>query len=212
MSATIRLSKILVHTTSLAPLPYTCGPGHMEKRNSVIDCDLQNPQTRSVDAPLWLSELFTSIRDELDQLGWVIQVLMNEHQNPQTVVPGLVKAYNMLLQNQHALFAMQELQLAQRHDYFRFEAASKQFASEVQLALQYAELSAEQRAQEQGKSILSHVDIMASHNANQFAIIEAWAAKEEAVRKKYEEEQAKRQQEAENKEAKYNRELRRERE
>ena len=69
----------------------------MEKRNSLIDGDLQNPQTRSDDAPLWLSELSTSIRDELDQLGWVIQTLMNEHQNPQTVLPGLVKAYNMLL-------------------------------------------------------------------------------------------------------------------
>ena len=28
MSATIRLSKILVHTPSLAPLPHPCGPGH----------------------------------------------------------------------------------------------------------------------------------------------------------------------------------------
>ena len=61
----------------------------MEKQNSVIDGDLQNPQTRSVDAPLWLSELLSSIRDGLDQLGRVIQVLMNDHQNPQTVVPGV---------------------------------------------------------------------------------------------------------------------------
>ena len=28
VSATIRLSKILVHNPSLAPLPHTCGPGH----------------------------------------------------------------------------------------------------------------------------------------------------------------------------------------
>ena len=29
VSATIRLCKILVHTPSLAPLPYPCGPGHI---------------------------------------------------------------------------------------------------------------------------------------------------------------------------------------
>ena len=178
----------------------------MEKTVSVLD-NAETPQSRAVHAQQCLPELYASIRSELDQVGQVIQTLASEQRDPQTVVPALVKAYAILLQNQHVLFAG-ALEQAQRHDFFRYEAASKQFASEVQLILACVNLSTEQRMQEQGNSAMSQLDHMASNNANQFALLEAWAMKEKAARKELERiqrEQRKKQREAEARQVEYNR-------
>ena len=62
---------------------------------------------------------------------------------------------------------------------------------------------------------MSHLDTMASNIASQFAMLEAWAIRGEAARKELEriqKEQARRQREAEVKQAEFNRELRREKE
>ena len=61
--------------------------------------------------------------------------------------PGLCKAYNMLLRQQHLMFDQQAdvLATAQCQEFMQFETASTQFAEEVRLAIKYSEMSAEAR-------------------------------------------------------------------
>ena len=71
--------------------------------------------------------------------------MQDAHEDPQHVAPGLVKAYNMLLRQQHLLFDLQPgaLRTAQRHDFIQFEAASMQFAQEVRPVISYSVMMAQ---------------------------------------------------------------------
>ena len=102
--------------------------------------------------------------------------------------PGLFKAYNMLLRQQHLIFDQQAdaRATAQRQDFMQFETASTQFAEEVRLAIKYSEMTAEARIQNAGREMLKHVSSLAQHNADQFSQVEAWAKEQELARKRLE--------------------------
>ena len=67
---------------------------------------------------------------------------------------------------------MVKLRNALREDYLRFEAASKQFASEVQLGMQYLALTMEQRTQQVGNELHSRINMAAASNAAQLQRID----------------------------------------
>ena len=94
-------------------------------------------------------------------MGETIRTLQNEGQEPHQVVPHLVAAYQVALQYQHYIVEQNNkaLQKAQREDYLRIVAASTQFAAEVSLSINYSRLSAEQRAEDIGKSLLQALTI-----------------------------------------------------
>ena len=56
--------------------------------------------------------------------------MQDAREDPKLNAPGLCKAYNMLLRQQHLLFDQQAeaLSTAQRQDFMQFETASTQFA------------------------------------------------------------------------------------
>ena len=105
--------------------------------------------------------------------------MQEAHEDPERNVPGLCKAYNMLLQQQYLLFDQQAELLSTAHcqDFMQFATASTQFAEEVRLAIKYSELTAEARAQDTGKEMLKHVSTRAQQNADQFSWVETWAKK-----------------------------------
>ena len=115
--------------------------------------------------------------------------------DPERNAPGLSKAYNMLLRQQHLLFDQQAeaLSTAQCQDFMQFETASTQFAEEVRLAIKYSEMTAEARAQDAGKEMLKQVSTLAQHNADQFSRVEAWAKEQELARKRLEDQMAERE-------------------
>ena len=83
--------------------------------------------------------------------------------DPERNTPGLCKAYNILLRQQHLIFDQQAdtLVTAQRQDFMQFETASTQFAEEVPLAIKYSEMSAEAKTQDAGREMLKHVSSLA---------------------------------------------------
>ena len=103
--------------------------------------------------------------------------MQDAREDPDHNAPGLCKAYNMLLWQQHLLCDQQAeaLSTAQRQDFMQFETASTQFAEEVRLVIKYSEMTAEARAQDAGMEMLKHVSTLAQHNADQFSRVEAWA-------------------------------------
>lgn len=153
--------------------------------------------TKRVNAPRWLSDAYGRISNDIRHLGEALVQLKNEQQDPNVVAPRLVQAYNVMLQQQNALFDQQAdaLRNAQRHDFRRLEAASTQFASEISMAVQYAQLKAEDKISEQGKEMLRHMNDLAKHNAKQFHMVEEWAKHEEGERVKLAEEQARQKEE-----------------
>ena len=121
--------------------------------------------------------------------------MQDAHEDPERNAPGLCKAYNMLLRQQHLLFDQQAVALstAQCQDFMQFETASTQFMEEVRLAIKYSEMSAEVRAQDAGKEMLKHSCTLAQHNADQFSCVEAWAKEQELTRKRLEDQMAERE-------------------
>ena len=108
----------------------------MTKYQSVLDDDqemMDDAPVRKVNAPLWLSNMYGNICSQITEMGNVIQSLKDQQQDPQHVSPGIVRAYNLLLEQQHQLYdtQTQTLTRAQRHDFARYEQASIQFASET---------------------------------------------------------------------------------
>ena len=128
-------------------------------------------------------------------LDGVSTALQDAREDPERNAPGLCKAYNMLLQQQHLLFDQQAevLSTAQCQDFMQFETASIQFAEEVQLAIKYSEMTAEARVQDAVKEMLKHVSTLAQHNADQFSRVEAWAKEQELARKRLEDQMTERE-------------------
>ena len=93
----------------------------------------------------------------------------------------MVSAYNQLLQNQNALYKRQstDFEKARRADFHRFETASTQFAPELSLAIQYVEMSAEEKAQEQGQDFVRVMSKMAQTSTGQFQKVENRAVQKE---------------------------------
>ena len=153
------------------------------------------PPPRTLHGPQWLRNAYLSICHKINRLDGVITAMQDAREDPEHNAPGLCKAYNMLLRQQHLLFDQQAevLSNAQRQDFMQFETASMQFAEEVRLAIKYSGMTAEARAQEAGKEMLKHVSILAQHNADQFSRVEAWAKEQELARKWLEDQMAERE-------------------
>ena len=121
--------------------------------------------------------------------------MQDAREDPERNAPGLCKAYNMLLRQQHLLFDQQAqaLSTAQRQDFMQFKMASTQFTEEVQLTIKYSEMTAEARVQDAGNEMLKYVSMLAQHNADQFSRVEAWAQEQELARKRLEDQMAERE-------------------
>src|SRR6266705_2581609 len=146
-----------------------------------------------------MSDAYGRISSDIRRLGDALVLLRQQQQDPNAVAPHLVQAYKAMLQQQDALFAQQTdaLYNAQRQDYLRLEAASTQFANEIRVASEYALLTAEERAREQGKAMLGNLNELAEHNALSFSRLEQWARFEERQRLDLAEEQGRQKQEQE---------------
>ena len=130
-----------------------------------------------VHGPPWLRDVYQAICHEINRLDWVIAKMQLNREDPERNAPGLCKAYNMLLRQQHLIFDQQTdaLGTAQHQDFMQFETASTQFAEEVRLTIKYSEMSAEARTQDAGCELLKHVSSLAQHKADKFSRVEVWA-------------------------------------
>ena len=128
------------------------------------------PPPRTVHSPQWLRDTYLSICHEINCLDGVITAMQDAREDPERNAPGLCKAYNMLLRQQHLLFDQQAkaLSTAQRQDFMEFETASTQFAEEVRLAIKYSDMTAEARGEDAGKEMLKHVSSLAQHTPTNF--------------------------------------------
>ena len=170
----------------------------MVRNNSVLDDEIQIPDApppRTVHGPPWLHDVYMSICHEINRLDRVIAEMQLNCEDPERNAPGLCKAYNMLLQQQHLIFDQQvdALETAQCQDFMWLETTSTQFAEEVRLAIKYSEMSAEARAQDARREMLKHISSLAQHNADQFAQVEAWTKEQELARKRLEDQMAERE-------------------
>ena len=134
--------------------------------NSVVDDEIQVPDApppRMVHGLQWLRDAYQAICRKINCLDQVIAEMQLNREDPERNAPGLCKAYNMLLRQQHLIFDQQAdaLATAQRQDFMQFESASTQFTEEVRLAIKYSEMSAEARTQDAGREMLKHVSSLA---------------------------------------------------
>ena len=139
--------------------------------------------TRKVQAPVWLSEICVELFREIGDLGDCIKEIMRTKQDPRLITPDLVHAYELALAHQADLYCLEIIQLhdTQRHDFLRVKAASKQFTAEVQMAIQFVNLSAEQRAMEIGRELLGRINMQAAVNASQMERINNWLLASQAA-------------------------------
>ena len=119
----------------------------MVRNNSVLDNEIQVPDApppRTVHGLQWLRDAYQAICQKIYRLDPVIAEMQLNCEDPERNAPGLCKAYNMLLRQQHLIFDQQAVALAtaQRQDFMQFETASTQFTDEVRLAIMYSEMSA----------------------------------------------------------------------
>ena len=73
----------------------------MVKYRSFLPGTIQGiaPLLRHVNGPQWLSSIYVEICGEIDALAKVLQDLIDRNEDPIFVAPGVVRAYNLLLQN-----------------------------------------------------------------------------------------------------------------
>ena len=110
----------------------------MVRNNSILDDEIQVPDApppRTVHGLQWLCDAYQAICHEINRLDRVIPEMQLNREDPERNAPGLYKAYNMLLRQQHLIFDQQAdaLATAQRQDFMQFETVSMQFAEEVLL-------------------------------------------------------------------------------
>src|SRR5436853_5125878 len=155
----------------------------MVKYRSILPGTIQGvaPLSKHVNGPQWLSGVYANLCGEIDALAKVLQDLIDRNEDPIFVAPGMVRAYNLLLQNQNVLYERQsaDIQTARRADFHRFEAACTQFAQEVNLALQYVAMTTEERTREQGQGFVRAMSKMAQTSSAQFQKVEDWAVQKE---------------------------------
>ena len=114
-------------------------------------------------------------------MGNVILEIQRQEHNPRHIAPDICTAYELALSYQQLLYESDSVKLrnAIREDYLRFEAASKQFAGEVQLGIQYLALTMEQRTQDVGNELHGRINMAAAVNAAQMQRIEKWTTSSE---------------------------------
>ena len=157
----------------------------MEKQSSVFAEDnemleggtIVDTIVKQVNALLWVSNMYGDLVREIRHISGAITVMINEKQGPREMAPDLVRAYEIALSSQHALFSLETEapQRACREDYLRVEAASIQFSSEVKMSMEYTQLTAEQRTQDMGSRLLQTLNDHAHWNAAQMGRIDNWA-------------------------------------
>ena len=103
------------------------------------DVEMVTPEKRVVTAPAWLSFMYSKLQGEIEYLGNIIVEIQRQEQNPHYLAPDMCAAYELTLHYQRQLYESDsaKLQDAHRENYLLFEAASKQFAGEVQMEMQY---------------------------------------------------------------------------
>ena len=145
------------------------------------DVEMVTPEKRLVTAPAWLSFMYSELQREIEYLGNVIVEIQRQEQNPRHLAPDICAAYELALHYQRQLYESDSAKLrdAHREDYLRFEAASKQFAGEVQMGMQYLALTMEQRTQEVGNELLNRINMAAAVNAAQMQRIDKWTTSSE---------------------------------
>ena len=94
----------------------------MVRNNSVLDDEIQvpgAPPPRTVYGPKWLRDAYQAICHEINRLDRVIAEMQLNREDPERNAPGLCKAYNMLLWQQHLIFDQQAdaLATAQRQNF-----------------------------------------------------------------------------------------------
>ena len=89
--------------------------------------------------------MYSKLQKEIEYLGNGILEIQREEHNPRHLAPEICAAYELALHYQRPLYESDSVKLrnALREDYLWFEAASKQFAGEVQMGIQYLALSME---------------------------------------------------------------------
>ena len=114
-------------------------------------------------------------------MGNVILEIQRQKQNPCQLAPDIYSAYELALHYKQTLYERDsaKLQDAHREDYCRIEAASKQFAGEVQMGMQYLALNMEQQTQEVGNELLARINMAAAVNAAQIQRIDKWTSSSE---------------------------------
>ena len=119
--------------------------------------EMVTPEKRIDKAPAWLFYMYSELQKEIEHLGNVILEIQRQEQNHRHLAPDICAAHILALEYQWQLYESdtQKLRDAVREDYLLFEAASKQFAGEVQMEMKYLALTMEQRTQAVGNELLS---------------------------------------------------------
>ena len=114
-------------------------------------------------------------------MGNIILEIKRQGQNPRHIAPDICAAYELALSYQRQLYESDSVKLrnALREHYLRFEAARKQYASEVQSGMQYLASTMEQRTQDVGNELLRRINMAAAVNAAQITRIEKWTTSSE---------------------------------
>ena len=145
------------------------------------DVEMATPEKRIVTATAWLSYMYSELHKEIKYLGNVILEIQRQQHNPRHIAPDICAAYELALHYQRQLYESDAAKLrnALRDDYLRFEAASKQFAGEVQMGIQYLALRMEQRTLDVGNELHSQINMAAAVNAAQMQRIDKWTTSSE---------------------------------
>ena len=114
-------------------------------------------------------------------MGNIIVEIQRQEENPRYLAPDICAVYEIALHYQRQLYESDSAKLQDGHceDYLLFEAASKQFAGEVQLGMQYLALTMEQRTQEVGNELLNRINMAPAINAAQMQMINNWTTSSE---------------------------------
>ena len=109
------------------------------------DVQMVTPEKRIVTATAGLSYMYSELQKVIEYMCNVILEIQRQEQKPCHIAPDICAAYELALSYQRQLYESDLVKHynALREDYLGFEAASKQFAGEVQLGIQYLALTME---------------------------------------------------------------------
>ena len=138
--------------------------------------EMVTPEKRIVKAPAWLSFMYSELQKEIEYMGNVILEIQSQEQNSCHIAPDICAAYKLALSYQGQVYESNSVKFcnAIHEDYLQFEAASKQFAGEVQLGMQYLALTMKQRTQDVGNELLRRINMAVAVNTAQMQRIEKW--------------------------------------
>jgi len=148
-----------------------------------------SPQTEGtlVNAPVWMSDMYGQLCAELTKVGGVLRQVRQSGLDPEESLPGLVRIYEELLREQNHFYealsahSAKWLQTIARETFARYEVASTQFASQVNMAIEYVHLAAEQRSNEMGQHLLKMIEEQANHNLGQMARVGSYLSERDAL-------------------------------